>query len=119
MPATGRSPIPLTPDEQRRSGRRRVLLAGRLVYADGAMTVDCIIRDRSECGARLKLTGPAVLPPKLTLVEVGPGLAHECEITWRRFPEIGVSFLSSTNLEDVSGTELLQLRRMWQDARAR
>ena len=122
MPATSRTPILLTPDEQRRSGRPRVLLAGRLIFGDGAMTIDCTIRDRTESGARIRLSGPAVLPPKMTLVEIGSGMAHECELTWRRFPDIGVSFLSSTSLEtkvDAQGPELERLRRMWQDAKAR
>ncbi len=117
--ALSRTPIPLTPEDQRKSRRPRVLLAGRLIYGEAAMTIDCTIRDRTESGARLKLSGPAVLPPKMTLIEIGSGVAHECEISWRRFPEIGVSFLSSTSLEKVAEPELLRLRRMWQDARAR
>ena len=122
MPATSRTPIPLTPDEQRRSGRPRVLLAGRLIFGEGSMTVDCTIRDRTESGARIRLSGPTVLPAKMTLIEIGSGMAHECELSWRRFPDIGVSFLSSTSLEtkvDEHEPELLRLRRMWQDSRAR
>ena len=122
MPATSGTLIPLTPDEQRRSGRPRVLLAARLIYGETAMTIDCTIRDRTESGARLKLSGQAVLPPKMTLIEIASGMAHECEITWRRFPEIGVSFLSSTSLGtkvDAEGPELGRLRRIWQDSRAR
>ena len=122
MPATSRMPVLLTPDEQRRSGRPRVLLAGRLIFDEGTMTVDCTIRDRTESGARLKLSGPAVLPPKMTLIEIGSGIAHECELTWRRFPEIGVSFLSSTSLEtkvDEQESELGRLKRIWLDSRAR
>ena len=121
MPATSRTPIPLMPDEQRRSGRPRVLLAGRLIFAEGAMTIDCAIRDRTENGARLKLSGNAVLPPKMTLIEIGSGVAHECEVSWRRLPEIGVRFLSSTSLEEATGPapELLRMRRLWQDAKAR
>jgi len=122
MPAPSRLPIPLTPDEQRKSGRPRVLLAGRLIHGDAGLTIDCTIRDRTESGARLKLSGPAVLPPRMTLIEIGSGVAHECEITWKRFPEIGVSFLSSTSLKQTvseDDTDLGRLRRMWQDARAR
>ncbi len=122
MPAPIRMPIPLTPDEQRKSGRPRVLLAGRLIYGEAELTIECTIRDRTENGARLKLSGPAVLPPKMTLIEIGSGMAHECEITWRRVPEIGVSFLSSTSLQKTVSAEeadLGRLRRMWQDSRAR
>jgi hypothetical protein len=124
MPAPSRTPIPLTPEEQRKSGRPRVLLAGRLIYGEAGLTMDCTIRDRTENGARLKLTGPAVLPQRMTLIEIGSGMAHECELTWRRFPEIGVSFVSSTCLmtkaaEDAPELQRQRLRRMWQDAKPR
>ena len=51
--ALSRTPIPLTPEDQRKSRRPRVLLAGRLIYGEAAMTIDCTIRDRTESGARL------------------------------------------------------------------
>ena len=121
MPATRRTPVPLTPDEQRRSRRPRVLLSGRLVYGEAGLTVDCAIRDRTESGARLKLSGSAMLPAKVTLIEIASGMMHDCEISWRRLPEVGVSFLSSRPLQEESGPdpELLKLRRMWRNAQAR
>ncbi len=122
MPATAAKPIPLTPDEQRSSRRPRVLLTGRLVFGEADLTVDCTIRDLTATGARLKLSGPAALPAKLKLIEVNSGRVHDCEVSWRRLPEIGVSFLSSQNLdvsESSHDAELKRLRRMWLDARAR
>jgi len=121
MPANLVTPIPLTPDEQRRSRRPRVLLSGRLVYGPDRLTIDCVIRDLTPEGARLKLAGSAVLPGPIVLIEVGSGMSHACEISWRRLPEIGVSFQSSEDLACGAEpeSELTQLRRMWQDARAR
>ncbi len=122
MTATAARPIPLTPDEQRRARRPRVLLTGRLVFGEADLTVDCTIRDLTQTGARLKLSGPAALPARLTLIEVNSGRLHECEVSWRRLPEIGVSFLSSRELEtgpSGEGAEMKRLRRLWLDAKAR
>ncbi len=119
MPANLATPIPLTPDEQRRARRPRVLLAGRLAYGPDWLTVDCTIRDLTPEGARLKLAGSAMLSGQITLIEVGSGVSHACEVTWRRLPEIGVRFLSSDDLTSGTGPEFARLRRMWQDARAR
>ncbi len=119
MPAIAATPVPLMPDEQRRARRPRVLLSGRLVFGDADMTADCAIRDLTETGARLKLSGPAALPARITLIEVGSGKAHECEVSWRRLPEIGVRFLTSRDLANDQGPELKRLRRMWLDAGAR
>ena len=119
MPAISHMPIPLTPDDQRRARRPRVFLAGRLIHGDAWLTLDCVIRDLTDTGARLKLPGPAALPSQVTLIEVGTGMAHACEVSWRRLPEIGVRFLSSDDLNKAGPPELARLRRMWQDARAR
>ena len=121
MPAISRPPVPLTPDNQRRSQRPRVLLAGRLIYGDAWMTIDCAIRDLTVEGAKLRLSGPAILPPKVTLIEIGTGMTHTCEVTWRRLPDIGVKFLSSDdlNLTGAPEPELARLRLLWQGARAR
>ncbi len=119
MPASLAKPIPLTPDEQRRARRPRVLLSGRLVFGEADMTADCAIRDLTETGARVRLSGPAALPARITLIEVGSGKVHDCEVSWRRLPEIGVRFLSSHDLETDQSPELKRVRRMWLDAKAR
>ncbi len=118
IPATA-TPIALTADEQRRSRRPRVLLAGRIVYGEAQLTVDCSIRDLTPEGARLKLAGTAVLPQKVSLIELGPGLAHECEVSWRRMPEIGVRFLSTQSLKGEPAPDPSPLKRLWQGAQPR
>ncbi len=119
MSASLANPVPLTPDEQRVARRPRVLLTGRLVYGPDWLTLDCVIRDLTPEGARVKLAGSSVISAPLVLIEVNSGLAHTCEISWRRFPEIGVRFLSTEDLNKASGSEHARLRQMWQGARSR
>jgi hypothetical protein len=119
MSATLENSIPLTPDEQRQARRPRVLLTGRLVYGPDFLTLDCVIRDLTPEGARVKLAGSSVISDPLVLIEVNSGLAHQCEISWKRFPEIGVRFMRTDDLSKSTDPELARLRQMWQGARSR
>lgn len=119
MPSALAKTPPLTPAEQRRSRRPRVLLGGKLVYGPLWLTADCAIRDLTGDGARLRLAGPAVISDPVVLIEVGTGMAHTCEITWRRLPDLGVSFVLSDDLSSPGRPELARLRRIWLDSQAR
>jgi hypothetical protein len=105
-----------TSHNQRGQPRQRVLLAGKLVYGDADLTIDCAIRDISEHGARVRTGGPVALPGRLHLIEVKTGRAFDCEIAWRRMPEIGLRFLASHDLTGVTGPEVKMLKRVWVEA---
>lgn len=119
MAALSKRPITLTPDEQRAGPRQRVLLAGRLVYGDADLTLDCAIRDLTEKGARIRLASPAALPAQVFLIEVRSGAAYECEVAWRRVPEFGLKFLNRHDLKTAASPELRLLKRVWVESAAR
>jgi hypothetical protein len=107
-------------DDHRARSRQRVLLAGKLVYGEADLTVDCAIRDLSEGGARIRISGPVALPSRLHLIEVKTGQAFDCEVAWRRMPEIGLRFLSPPHdLTHSDAPELKMLRRVWLEATGR
>ncbi len=109
-----------SPDDHRTASRRRVLLSGRLVYGEDSLTIDCAIRDLSESGARVKLNGPVALPSRLHLIEVKTGQAFECEVAWRRMPEIGLRFLAEHDLANAGDArELKMLKRVWVESMGR
>ena len=104
------------PLEQRAGERRRVLLAGKLVYGDTDMTLDCGIRNLSKRGARVRLAGPAALPNEVHLIELRSGVAFDCIVTWRRMPEFGLKFIKSYELPETVPAEqkrLSALKRIW------
>ena len=105
--------------EQRAAARQRVFLAGRLVYGDGDLTVDCSIRDLSQVGARVKLSGSVALPSIVHLIEIRTGQAFECEVAWRRLPEVGLRFTKIHDLVNAPAGELKMLRRVWAEGAAR
>lgn len=106
-------------DEQRGGRRQRVLLAGRLVYGDAHLTLDCAIRDLSEGGARIRLASPVLLPTQVWLIEVRSATAFSCEVTWRRAPEVGLKFLDRRDLRTDAAPELKPLKRVWVESAAR
>lgn len=109
----------VTPDNKRRAPRQRVLLAGRLVYGEADLTLECAIRDLSENGARIRLASPVALPARVRLVEVRAGVAYDCEVSWRRVPEFGLRFLGRHDLKKTTDPELLLLKRVWVESAAR
>jgi len=106
--------------DDRSAPRQRVLLAGKLVYGEADLTANCAIRDLSESGAKVRISGPVALPSRLHLIEVKTGRAFECEIAWRRMPEIGVKFLGPPcELANDQSRENRMLRRAWLEAMGR
>ncbi len=105
--------------DQRAAVRQRVLLAGRLVYGDASLTIDCAIRDLSDTGARVRLSGPVALPSRLYLIEVRTGMAFDAEVAWRRVPEFGLRFSEAHDLKTSANPKMKLLKRIWLDSVAR
>ena len=79
-------------EERRGEARRRGLIRGSVVFGGGTSAYDCIVRDLTAQGARLKFSDPVLVPPifELRLVERGQRIdAHK---VWVRGNEMGVAF---------------------------
>ena len=107
------------PSDLRRATRRRVLFSGVLVNDDGSSTLDCVIRDLSASGAKVRLAGSAPFPSELWLIEVREGLAFRCTVAWRNLPELGLAFLREHDLKTAATPELRMLHRIWAERAAR
>jgi hypothetical protein len=105
--------------ELRRSARQRTFLGAKLVYGEEAYTVDCVVRDVSETGARVKLPAGQAVPDHLYLLEVRSGVAYESRVAWKRHPEIGLQFLRQYELADASTPHLKILKRLWLETQQR
>src|SRR5215471_16073800 len=57
--------------EERRSARKRVLQRGKLCFGENLkFTVDCVIRDISDTGARVQVDGDPTVPYQSYLVHL-------------------------------------------------
>jgi hypothetical protein len=53
--------------ERRQDFRRRVYYGGRLAFNDRKSTLDCIVRNFSQVGAKIETNGGAILPDELDI----------------------------------------------------
>jgi hypothetical protein len=79
-------------EDRRASPRRVVDCPGSIVSGAGAKTLDCVIADISDGGARLVVAGG--VPEEFGLIiNDGTAAEHSCRVVWRLDDEIGVEFL--------------------------
>lgn len=83
----------MSPD-RRVIDRKRMLRRGRIVFRNGYSTIDCIILDMSEQGARLQVSDWRSLPPAFEL-RLKNGLTFHAEVRFRRMDVVGVRFTST------------------------
>ena len=86
-----------TPDSsemERRRGapRRRVLMSAQIVYHQGKIAVDCMIRNISDTGAQLATDAPLELPPSFWL-RFQDGTKRPVELVWTKATLMGVRFI--------------------------
>ena len=79
--------------ERRRSTRRDVTLGGRLFYGLAGLSIDCVIRDISDHGARVAVPSAAWKAPReIHLLSLREGRVYSGEVVWNRGRYIGLNF---------------------------
>jgi hypothetical protein len=81
--------------ERRKTQRSRVIYGGVLSYNDRRSTVNCVIRNFSNDGARVEFENPAFLPEKIELFVARKERELTAQIVWRRDADAGLSFCST------------------------
>ena len=76
----------------RTASRRRILKSGVISYSGRQITINCLVRDFSESGARLVIEGAVEAPDTFELLMDIDGFEADCRVVWRRGKEIGVTF---------------------------
>jgi PilZ domain-containing protein len=89
---------PQVANEGRIAPRRRMLKSGRIAYADRHVTIECLVRDMSATGARLKVSGSVTAPDTFELLIALDGLEANCQVVWRSGQDIGVKFLGAPRI---------------------
>lgn len=98
---------------RRNDARHRCLLACRIVFGSDGMTADAVLRDRSESGARLRLSSALPLPRHFQVVFAKDGECFEADLIWRRSVELGVRLLSPIDITAPTDVSVRLLRRIW------
>lgn len=80
-----------TTTSRRTERRNRVFKGGRIVFHRGDSSIDCIIRDLSEAGAKLRVESIIGIPDEFEL-QSSDGHSWHCRVRWRKAAELGVQF---------------------------
>jgi PilZ domain-containing protein len=78
--------------ERRLSSRQKSFLQGRVYFNNRRSCVDCLVRDYSEHGARLKFSESATVPDAVELFIPNREEMNRARVIWRSGNELGVSF---------------------------
>ena len=79
-------------DENRIVERTRTFLKGRIEYNNGQASMECLIRDLSDSGARIAVSDSVTLPDHFRLFLPKTNRWVDTSTRWRRGGLIGVSF---------------------------
>jgi PilZ domain len=78
----------------RRAGQRhRVLKGGTLHFNKGYSSLECVVRDLSETGARIQMGETFGVPSRFMMSISGEDERVEASLRWRNARSIGLSFL--------------------------
>lgn len=91
-------------NENRIAERTRTFLKGRIEYSNGQVSMECLIRDLSESGARVAVSESVTLPDHFRLFLPKTNRWVNAQTRWRRGGLIGVSF-DTESVESSAASE--------------
>jgi len=97
--------------DRRQAPRRKILKVARVCWENGGWS-ECIIRNLSDTGAQLEISGPV---PKMFDLVVANRLACTCCVVWRRGDRVGVEFQRQIQMIQTLPTAVLSACRQQAD----
>lgn len=79
-------------EERRSLLRNKSFLQGRIYFNNRRSSVDCLVRDYSEAGAKLKFSDSVTVPESVELYIPNREEMLRAKVEWRVGNELGVSF---------------------------
>jgi hypothetical protein len=100
--------------ERRRSSRRDVTLGGRLFFGLAGLSIDCVIRDLSDHGARVAVPSAAWKAPKeIHLLSLREGRVYSGEVVWNRGRYLGLNFSQVRAAGEITDPMLAPIKTAW------
>src|SRR3954447_6825755 len=111
-------PAPTLDPNQRAAPRMRTLIAAKISFNNGQSTLDCLIRNLSDTGAKLSVSAAVTLPECFDLLIPQKSVTRRGRIVWRRGEAMGVRFdegAPRSQSGDPDATSLTQLEQQGGD----
>ena len=87
--------------EHRSAPRLRAFLKARIVFNNGMSTMDCLVRDLSDGGAKLQISDSVAIPDRFDLYIAKKDETRRARMQWRTGDEIGVAFEAAAAIAPV------------------
>jgi hypothetical protein len=101
-------------DEQRHAGHRaRTLLKGKIIIRGGMMSPDCVIRDLSPDGARVRVSHTILLPSSVGLLVIKDGVLFDAVVAWRKGDEAGLAFSDRRDIRGADDPSNARAHALW------
>jgi len=84
--------------ERRQATRQKSLLRGLVYLSNNPSAINCLVRDVSETGARLKFGGPTTVPDTIELHIPTKNQVLRAKVKWRESDEIGIAFATESGV---------------------
>jgi hypothetical protein len=101
--------------ERRRSPRHEAALGGRLFYGLAGLSIDCIIRDLSDNGARVAVPSAAWKAPKHVHLLTRQGVVYSGVVMWNRGRHLGLDFAQICKAKDLEDPAMARIKAAWLD----
>ena len=99
--------------ERRTKPRRRTIQGAKIVYGDYRYVIDCVVRDISSEGARIRVPSVAEVPDSFLLFDGRSGDLTPAVTRWRSEGEIGLQFTGEpVNVHSTQDARLARFRYM-------
>jgi hypothetical protein len=79
--------------DRRSSARQKSFLQGRIFYNHRRSSIDCLVRDISDTGARLVFAGAVTFPDVVEVYLSNKDDVRRARVQWRRGNEAGIDFI--------------------------
>ena len=100
--------------DRRRSERRSCTLGGRLFFGLAGLSIDCVIRDISDHGARIAVPSAAWKAPKdIHLLSLREGKVYSGRVMWNRGRYLGLNFSQVQPAEAIVDPMMQPIRKAW------
>jgi hypothetical protein len=100
--------------DRRRSSRRDCTLGGRLFFGLAGLSIDCVIRDISDHGARIAVPSAAWKAPKeIHLLSLREGKVYSGKVVWNRGRYLGLNFSVVQPAEALTDPMQAPIKAAW------
>ncbi len=91
--------------EPRITNRARTILGAKIIFNNRSSTVDCVIRNISDTGAKISLDDQMSIPQRFEFSVPQKGMTYDAKAVWRQDNEVGIEFIKEPASQIANGSQ--------------